>query len=179
MASPKGLTESRFFGAKPSVGTPNHEEDLWHPLLAPLESATFWVMIKRTYQCPTRTSISSWTFRKVQSCRKMVTSLTHHRSLAWTPQSCCHLRREINVTPTGRHTAVRQNLNAAPQKMESKPHQFNAQSKTRKSLMFFHEVKNSSKVDIPRGDVITRPLFHESSGSDLSDEVNSNAQLRI
>jgi hypothetical protein len=45
--------------------------------------------------------------------------------------------------------------------------------------MFFHEVKNGSKVDVPRGDVMARPLFHESSGSDLSDEVNSNAQLRI
>jgi hypothetical protein len=45
--------------------------------------------------------------------------------------------------------------------------------------MFFHEVKNSSKVDVPRGDVMTRPLFHESSGSDLSDKVNSNARLTL
>lgn len=32
---PNGLTESRFFGAKPSIGTPNHEEDSVAPIAGP------------------------------------------------------------------------------------------------------------------------------------------------
>jgi exonuclease-1 len=38
---PEGLTESRFFGAKPSIGTPNHEEELVAPIAGPSRVRNF------------------------------------------------------------------------------------------------------------------------------------------
>jgi hypothetical protein len=51
--------------------------------------------------------------------------------------------------------------------------------KARKSLAFFQEVTKKPKGDIPRRDIVARPLFDESSGSDLADEVLSGAQIRL
>ena len=118
--------------------------------------------------------------RKSQVCVKLFTLLRRfalmlHVGLQRPPL----LRRETNVTPAGRHPTIHPYWNSALQTTKPKPRQSDAWSKARKSLTFLQEVKTFSKVDVSKGDIVTRPLFHQSSGSDMSDEVVSSAQTKL
>ncbi|KAF7965699.1 hypothetical protein HWV62_42213 [Athelia sp. TMB] len=85
------------------------------------------------------------------------------------------VRRETNVTPAGRHTAIRPSVNSAPAKLRPQPRLSDGRSKARHSLVFFQDVK-----DTPRRELATRPLESGSSGSDLGDEdITKSVKMRF
>lgn len=85
------------------------------------------------------------------------------------------VRRETNVTPAGRHSAIRPSIKSAPAKIRLQPRLSDGRSKARNSLVFL-----PNGEDTPKREFSARPLESGSSGSDLgAEDLASAVKLRF
>ncbi|KZP33791.1 hypothetical protein FIBSPDRAFT_206301 [Athelia psychrophila] len=80
------------------------------------------------------------------------------------------VRRETNVTPAGRHPAIRPSVKSAPAKFRPPPRLSDSRSKARNSLVFL-----PNGEDTPKRELNARPLESGSSQSNLSEDDSTSA----